>query len=73
MALLQLDAEVEVGGRVGLEVEGAAEGGRQPLVETLLIEVVGGLEGGLLAGEEGRAGEDEAGFEAVAGVGGGLC
>ena len=73
MALLQLDAEVEVGGRVLLEVEAAAEGGGQPLVETLLVEVVGRLEGGLVAGEERGAGEDEAGFEAVAGVGGRLC
>ena len=67
VALAQLDAEVEVRRRVLLVVEGPAEGGRQPLIETLLVEVVGRLKGRLLAREQRGAGEDDAGFDAVAG------
>jgi hypothetical protein len=41
VALAQLDAKVEVQGRVLLEVELPAEGGGEALVEALLVEVVG--------------------------------
>lgn len=70
MALAQLEAPVEGARRVGREVEGGAEGRGEALVEPLLVEVEGGFEGGRGAGEERRAREDEACFDAVAGGGG---
>lgn len=65
VALLQLDAPVQVRGRVLLEVEVLAEGRRQPLVEPLLVEVEGFFKGGQVARQERGARQDHAGLDAV--------
>lgn len=65
VALVQLDAPVQIGRGVLLEVKVLAEGGGQPLVEPLLVEVEGFFKGRQLAGEQGRASEDHAGLDAV--------
>lgn len=70
MALLRLEAPVQLGGRVASEVELLAEGGRETLFQALLVEEEGGLEGVESAGEKRGPGEDEAGFDGV--VGGGV-
>lgn len=59
------DLEVDSRGLALAEEELLGEGCRQPLVEALLIEIEGVLEGCMLAREQRRAGEDEAGVKAI--------
>lgn len=63
----KLDGPVNARGLVLAVVKCAGEGGRHALVEALLVEVEGVLEGGRRACEDGRAREDDACAEAIEG------
>ena len=54
-----------VAGRAFGVVEVAREGEGEPLVEAALVEEVGFFEGGQVAGDDGGAGEEDGGADAV--------
>lgn len=69
LAVGKLDGPVDARGLVLAVEEAACERGRHALVEALLVEVEGVLEGGGRAGEDGWAREDDACAKAVEGLG----
>lgn len=67
LALAHPPLPVLVGGGSGLEVEVFRKGEGETLVQALLVEEVGLFEGGQIAGDLGRAGEEDSGIDDVAG------
>lgn len=64
-ALAHLEVPLDAPRRVGLVVDARDEGRVEPLLEALLVEEEGVLERVQLAGQQGRAREDQAGSDVV--------
>lgn len=69
LALGNLEIPFHAAGRVGLEVDARDEGTVEALLQTLLVEEEGRLEGVEASREEGRPGEDESRPNVVRGGG----